>query len=47
MDALAGLELGRQAYQRQAWAQAFAYLTEADTAHPLAADELELAAASR
>jgi hypothetical protein len=44
MDAVAGLELGRQAHHRQVWTQAFAYLTEADTTRPLAADDLERAA---
>jgi tetratricopeptide (TPR) repeat protein len=44
MDAVAGLELGRQAHRRQAWAEAFACLTGADAARPLAADDLELVA---
>jgi DNA-binding CsgD family transcriptional regulator len=44
MDAVAGVELGRQAHQRQVWGQAFALFAEADAAGPLAAGDLELAA---
>ena len=35
------LELGRKAYERQAWGDARAYLLEADRASPLAAQDLE------
>ena len=35
------LERGRSAYARREWQQAFASLTEADAAPPLAADDLE------
>lgn len=44
MEALADLELGRQAHQRQEWGQAFALLGDLDAHEPLGADDLELLA---
>ena len=44
MEALADLELGRQAHRRQEWGQAFAVLGDLDAHEPLGADDLELLA---
>ena len=44
IDAAKELERGRESYARQAWADAWRLLSEADRAGPLAAEDLELLA---
>jgi hypothetical protein len=45
-DTTADLERGHAAYSSSAWQDAYALLSEADQAVPLAADDLELLATS-
>ena len=42
-----GLELGRRAYERAAWGDAYAHLSAADRETPLDLDDLERLAAPR